>query len=102
MTAKQFIKRYDLIESPPKKPVHTLKRVYRFSGSNDSYNYREVLSDDWEEVTEWADGAARVVWINRGCFSILTYCEGDVTLVICDCRPKFDTELKELRRQYAE
>lgn len=42
---------------------------------------------------EWGEGQARVVWVDDEGLTVITYCEGDVSVVECDSRTRYYREL---------
>jgi hypothetical protein len=54
----------------------------------------------WQYVEGWNDGPYRVVWVNFELRATFTYCEGDLTLVVCDDDATFKTELLDCGECY--
>ena len=56
----------------------------------------------WHEESEFCDDRYRVVWVNLLDRRILTYCEGDLTLVEASCTQLFYRELNECAKFYQQ
>lgn len=54
----------------------------------------------WHEENAFSDYPYRVVWVNLLDRRILTYCEGDVTLVEAQCTQAFYKELDDCAKFY--
>ena len=54
----------------------------------------------WHEESAFRDDHYRVVWVNLLDRQILTYCEGDLTLVEANCTQLFYRELNECAKFY--
>lgn len=81
----------------------TDKRVWRGSGMHDWTYYDHILEGDnrWTYMESWSNGY-RAVWSNYAEMSTFTYCEGDLTLVICGTLERFAREMEEGDRFYRE
>lgn len=51
-------------------------------------------------VDGWCDGQARLVWCDDPGLSVVTYCEGDVEVVVCESRAAYLDELTRQERYY--
>ncbi len=67
-------------------------------GNASSYDAR--LPAGWEPHATWQDAEYFGVWVNRERRMILTYCEGDRTLVVCPTEEQFLQEYNEMREFY--
>ena len=56
----------------------------------------------WYEESAFGDFPYRVVWINLRNRRILTYCEGDLTLVEASCSADFYREIADCAKFYLE
>ena len=53
-------------------------------------------------IERWGDEPYRSVWINPKELTTTTYCEGDITKVICDNQGAFLDELREVNEFYKQ
>ena len=67
----------------------------------DASSYDVKLSNDWESHATWQNAEYFGVWVNRTQRMILTYCEGDRTLVVCPTEEQLLQEYNEMREFYA-
>jgi hypothetical protein len=54
----------------------------------------------WHQESAFGDSGYRVVWINLFDRRIVTYCEGDLTLIEASCTKHFYKELYDLSNCY--
>ena len=57
---------------------------------------------EWNGVEEWGDDCYREVWACPKKQSILTYCEGDLTLVVCDTAEEYEAEYARAEQFYQQ
>lgn len=73
---------------------HVSQQLQLQSG-NATY-YDANLPEGWEPHPTWQDAEYFGVWVNRTKRQILTYCEGDRTLVSCPTQEGFDLEYQQM------
>ncbi len=60
------------------------------------------LPPEFEEVKHWADGPFRRVWKNDAQRAVVTYCEGDINVTICDDNVAYWRELRRMAEFFAQ
>lgn len=76
---------------------------YRFDSANDVHsilNHKSPTLGHWHEESTWRDDGYRAVWVNLLERRIVTYCEGDLTMVECSTLGKFLKELASCHEFY--
>lgn len=48
----------------------------------------------WVEQANWRDGWYRVVWVNEADRAVLSYAEGDMSMMVCPDEERFQAELE--------
>ena len=71
-----------------------------FFCDRDRYYYDHRLGQDWHQYDTWQDAHYFGVWVNVKKRQILTYAEGDVSLVKCLDQEHLRTELKSMEEFY--
>lgn len=74
------------------------QKVYRLFFPSERYVIDfadEFTADGWEQFDTDQDAPYFGVWVNRGRRHILTYAEGDWTLVVCPTTESYNAEIKE-------
>ena len=66
----------------------------------DIWDPDDPTSPGWHYVESWIEGPYRVVWVNYEFRATFTYCEGDLTLVVCGDEETFNKELADAERFY--
>ena len=66
----------------------------------DVYSVDRNVPKGFELQEEWCDCGYRWVWISHFYRSIITYCEGDITISVHDNRESFQAELEMCREFY--
>ena len=61
-----------------------------------------LIPDNFYIVEKWCYKTLRVVWISKKYLSILTYCEGDLLLEVCESMERFKKEIKRTTEFYKE
>lgn len=69
--------------------------IYDKALDADIWDRHDPERPGWQYVEGWIDGPYRVVWISYEHLATFTYCEGDLTLVVCDDRESFDMEIRD-------
>ena len=59
----------------------------------DRYVFDEGLCTDWRTLSTKQDASYYGVWINPITMETLSFCEGDVTLVVCKSREAYEEEV---------
>jgi hypothetical protein len=54
----------------------------------------------WHQIDTWQDAPYFGTWYNQEKLIVLTYAEGDWSVVVCDTRSAFDKELNEALSYY--
>lgn len=76
--------------------------LYRGITCIDSGNFQYELPSIFKEKHEWRDGGFRKVWVSEQHNAIVTYCEGDYTVVLCNTKKAFEDELANCEKCYVE
>lgn len=69
-------------------------------GGTDVYPPRSFNAAGWYYVEGWNDGKYRSVWINDVELMTFTYCEGDLTLVVCGTPERYRVEMAQTAEFY--
>lgn len=77
-------------------------RVYRGTTGFLGPLYDRNLPPGFEEVEEWGDGQYRRVWKSDADRAIVTYCEGDVIVVVCADDAAYQDEIRRAAEFYAK
>jgi len=64
------------------------------------YHYDEKLGADWSQYDTDQDAPYFGVWVNATTRQIMTWCEGDESLVTCPTVESFQAELDDAARCY--
>ena len=64
------------------------------------FDFAPEFLDEWTQLDTDQDAPYFGVWVNKSKRLVLTYCEGDVSLVICEDDEHFDAEVGSLCRYY--
>jgi hypothetical protein len=65
------------------------------------YPFDEVLCrDGWIQFNTDQDASYFGVWVHYAKQQTVTYCEGDISLVICKTPEEYDQEIKEMESFY--
>jgi len=59
-------------------------------------------STKWHEEDAWGDYPYRAVWVNLAARQVLTYCEGDVSIMEAKTSEDFYAELQDTSKFYKE
>ncbi len=57
------------------------------------YIFDEGLSNDWKTLNTQQDAPYYGVWINPVTMEIVSFCEGDITLIACHSREAYEEEV---------
>lgn len=60
------------------------------------------VTPDWRLRLDWCYDTYRLVWVSKEKMSILTYCEGDISVVVCLSVEAYWEELKSCEKCYEE
>jgi hypothetical protein len=71
-----------------------------FNGQTDRYHFDFDVCKSWKQFDTKQDASYFGVWVNIEKRQTLTYCEGDITLVICPTIESFRAELEDLEKFY--
>ncbi len=66
----------------------------------DVWDQEQPTRDGWQYIERWIDGPYRVVWVSWEHKATFTYCEGDLTLVVCRDDEAFKKELVDAEKCY--
>ena len=75
----------------------------RFDSANEVHSILEHKAPtlgNWHEEGSWRDDGYRAVWVNLMDRQIITYCEGDLTMVQCSTLGQFLKELASCHEFY--
>lgn len=89
---EKFIRKFGLVG----------KETLRGSFGGDSVSLSLDLPSGFSERPEWADGGFRKVWTSDRHYAIITYCEGDISLVQFPGAFPFDKHIEYLTDYYKE
>ncbi len=70
------------------------------SAGKDVFDVGALVPKGCREVEEWADGHFRSVWVNDSEHYTITYCEGDIYIVICPDAESYAAEIAEATEFY--
>lgn len=84
-----------------KKGNRTIERSFTFGDSFGLYDSM-TKKKGWQWVERWGQEPYRAIWINPQKLTTFTYCEGDLTRVICDDQGAFLDELREANEFYKQ
>ena len=59
-----------------------------------------IPPDGFNEVKEWCEYPYRVVWKSDKEMATITYCEGDITVIQCLTKERYDKELADAKAFY--
>lgn len=77
--------------------------VRSFDGVQSRYFYDDkLLKEGWKQYDTTQDASYFGVWVNVGDRKVLTYCEGDTTVVTCPTVELFQAELDSLAEFYGD
>lgn len=80
-------------------------RIKRTFLSTERYRWdfnEPFRSDGWEQYDTSQDAWYFGVWVNKKRLKILTYAEGDITMVTCPDAAHFNAEIKNMNEFYEE
>jgi hypothetical protein len=66
----------------------------------DAYEFYDLVPSNYRLVEAWGDSMYRLVWVDPFRREVLTYCEGDVTLVTCPTEESYMAELDDAASFY--
>lgn len=95
-TLEHFIKLYGSGGEEHPTPEKTI--LHGFNWSNDAYTL--PIPKGFDDVEEWNQAPYRYVWVNPEARATITYCEGDVTIVLLASQEAYDAEIEDARRCY--
>lgn len=70
--------------------------IYR----SDDSEARKRIPYYFKEIYEWNDASFRTVWASCWDKAIITYCEGDISVVVCDSDEAYNQEYREAHEFY--
>lgn len=76
--------------------------VYRSTLSSDRYRYDSILHREagWQQYDTWQDAHYFGVWVSIDKLATFTYCEDDLSLVVCPDKEHLKAELEDAERVY--
>jgi hypothetical protein len=72
------------------------------SAGRDVYGVGALVPAGCREVEEWEDGRFRSVWVNDSEHYTITYCEGDIFVVVCPDAESYAAEIAEATEFYRD
>jgi hypothetical protein len=87
-------------DGEPNAQGNTVHRVFCDSERYDIDFADNFTAERWEQYDTDQDASYFGVWVNKFSGRILTYAEGDWTLVSCDCNEQFDREIAAMNAFY--
>jgi hypothetical protein len=88
--------------APPERKASgaSIKRWFFEGGNVDSVRELRKASDGWKQYSTYQDAWYFGVWVNQQLKQTLTYCEQDVSHVICDDDGQFTEEMADMAKFY--
>ena len=86
-------------DQPENKTGYKIYRGFTFQCPGE---ITQLIPDHFQLVEKWCYKTLRVVWISKKYLSILTYCEGDLILEVCESMEYFKKEIQRTSEFYRE
>lgn len=101
MTPTEFKRAFIVSETPEINDRGA--QVWRGNSSGmDVYYVDRHIPTTFHEREAFRDGRFRSVWVSNLDRATITYCEGDITLVLCEDKATFDLEIAHAEAFYKE
>lgn len=101
--AQEIWERMGALNPKRERIVKGDRTIYRLSFGENRYTFDNALcSAGWEQFDTSQDAWYFGVWVNPQTFMVMTYAEGDLSLVTCDTRQAYNAEIERMCEFYDE